>query len=107
MNQNRWHWLPISLVATGVVAVVVGAAANAGLLGWWQALIYAGCAAAASAAILFRRKLSATEIELQALRRRLNDEETRLASQRSQFEELRHAMQEELTQQAARIDKRE
>ena len=107
MNQHRWHWLPIGLVATGVIAVVVGAVVNSPRLGWWQALIYAGCIAAAAAALLFRRKLNATEMELEALRRRLSEEESRLAGERSQFEELRMAMQEELTQEAGRLDKRE
>src|SRR6476661_5995152 len=107
MSQHRWHWLPIGLVATGVVAVVIAAIANARLLGWWQALVYAGCLAAAAATMLFRRKLSATEIELEGLRRQLAEEETRLAGDRSQFEELRLAMQEELTQEAGRLTKRE
>jgi hypothetical protein len=107
MNQHRWHWLPIGLVVAGVAGVVIAAAANVRLLGWWQALIYAGCAAAAAAALLFRRKLSSAEIELEHLRRRLADEQTRLTSERSQFEELRMAMQEEVTQEALRLDKRE
>jgi hypothetical protein len=107
MAHHRWHWLPIALVATGILAVVIGAAANAQVLGWWQFLIYGGCIAAAASVLAFRRKLSATEIELESLRRRLAGEETRLASERSQFEELRLAMQEELTQEAGRLNKRE
>src|SRR5262245_1659164 len=107
MRSHRWHWLAIGLVAAGVIAVAVGAGANASVLGWWQALIYAGCVAAAGAALLFRRKLTATELELHALRRRLAGEEARLASERSQFEELRLAMQEDLMQEAGRLDKRE
>ena len=107
MSDHRWHWLAIGLVATGATAVFIAAIANATVLGWWQALLYAGCAAAAAAALLFRRKLSATEVELEALRRRLAEEENRLAAERSQFEELRLAMQEELTQEAGRLGKRE
>src|SRR5262249_21287158 len=67
----------------------------------------AASAVAVAAALLFRRKLSVAEIELEALRRKLADEETRLAGERSQFEELRQAMQEELTRDASRLDKRE
>src|SRR5262245_19451105 len=107
MSDQRWHWLAIGLVATGVSAVVIAAVAHAAALGWWQLLLYAGCAAALGAAVLFRRKLSATEVELERLRRRLSEEENRLAAERSQFEELRLAMQDELTQEASRIDKRE
>ena len=84
MSEHRWHWLSIGLVLTGVGAVVLATAANASHLGWWQGLIYAGCAATAGAALLFRRKLSAVEIQLEALRHRLAEEETRLDSERSQ-----------------------
>jgi hypothetical protein len=107
MSEHRWHWLSIGLVAAGVVAVCVGAIVNAAHLGWWQAVVYGGCLAIATAAILFRRKLSVVEIQLEALRRRLSDEETRLGAERSQFEELRLSLQEELNQQASRVDKRE
>ncbi len=107
MSEHRWHWLSIGLVLTGVGAVVVATAANASHLSWWQALIYAGCLATAAAALLFRRKLSAVEIELEALRHRLAVEETRLDTERSQFEELRLSMQQELSHEATRLDKRE
>jgi hypothetical protein len=107
MKRYRWHWLPIGLVAAGVAAVLVAAVVNLRMLGWWDAVVFAGCAAAAAAALLFRRKLSQAEIELHALERRLDEDEQRLASQRSEFEELRLAMQQELSQQASRLEKRE
>src|SRR5262245_3821773 len=107
MEQHRWHWIPIGLVIAGVAAVCAAAAVNHAVLGWWQALVYSGCAAAAGAAFFFRRKLGAVEIELEALRRRLADEETRLAGERAQFEELRLTVQSEMEQQASRLDKRE
>jgi hypothetical protein len=107
MQHHRWSWLPIGLVTAGVLAVCSATVANHAQLGWWQALVYAGCALALAATFLFRRKLSATEIELERLRARVADEQNRLASDRSQFEELRLTMQNELAQQAHRIDKRE
>src|SRR4051812_28229593 len=107
MSEHRWHWLSIGLVGAGVVAVCVAAVVNAAQLGWWQALIYGGCLATAAAAILFRRKLSVVEVQLEALRRRLSEEEARLGMERSQFEELRLSLQEELNQEAGRIGKRE
>ena len=107
MSEHRWHWLPIGLVGLGVAAVLVAAVANAGMLGWWQGAIYGGCAAAAVAAILFRRKLSVREVELESLARRMEGEATRLASERSQFEELRQAVQQELEQETGRLGKRE
>jgi hypothetical protein len=74
-------------------------------LGWWQLLVYAGCAAGPR--LLFRRKVSVAEVELERVRRRLADNETRLVSERSQFEELRMTVQQELAQQSGRLDKRE
>jgi hypothetical protein len=107
MEQHRWSWLPIGLVCAGVIAVCAATIANRAQLGWWQALVYAGCAAALAALVLFRRKLTASETEVESLRRRLADDQTRLASERSQFEELRMALQQELGQQSQRLDKRE
>lgn len=107
MESHRFSWLPIGLVGGGVLAVLAATIANHARLGWWQAAIYVGCAAALAAALLFRRKLSVAEVELEGLRRKLADEGTRLASERAQFEELRLAMQSEMTQQATRLDKRE
>ncbi len=107
MSSHRWHWIPICLVMLAVAEVATATAVNAGTLGWWQAPLWMGCFLAAVALYWFRRKLSVTEIELGTLRQRLTGEETRLASDRSQFEELRLAMQEELKQEAIRIGKRE
>ncbi|HZN32384.1 MAG TPA: hypothetical protein VFB80_01145 [Pirellulaceae bacterium] len=104
---HRWHYLPIGLVISGVLAVCAAAAANHAALGWWQALIYAGCAAAAGATLLFRRKLGLVEVELDQFRRRLAAEEDRLNEQRSQLEVLRRTVEDELQSQASRLDKRE
>jgi hypothetical protein len=107
MTGHRWHWIPISLVVGGVVLVCAAAAVNFRALGWWELLIVAGCALAVAAAFWFRHKLSAVEIELEALRQRLADDETRLNTQRSEFEQLRLTIQSELAQEASRLDKRE
>ena len=107
MTGHRWHWLPISLVVGGVVVVCAAAVVNFAALGWWELLIFAGCALAVAAAFWFRHKLSVVEIELEALRQRLADDETRLNTQRSEFEQLRLTIQSELAQEASRLDKRE
>jgi hypothetical protein len=107
MNHHRWQWLPIGLVLAAAASVLTATIANASRLGWWQAVIYAGCLAAITATFLFRRRLSATEVELDSIRHRLEQDENRLSLQRSQFEELRLSMQQELEQAAGRIDKRE
>ena len=102
MTGQRWHWIPFSLVAGGVALVCAAAAANFAALGWWELPILAGCAAALAAAFWFRRKLSAAEVELEAFRKRLADEESRLNTQRSEFEQLRLTIQNELAQEAGR-----
>jgi hypothetical protein len=107
MNEHRWHWLPISLVAGGVALVCAAAAANFAALGWWELPILLGCAAALAAVYWFRRKLSEAELQLEALRKRLADDETRLNTQRSEFEQLRLTIQNELAQESGRLDKRE
>src|SRR5688500_5334522 len=107
MAEHRWHWIPISLVIAGVVAVCAAAAINYAALGWWQALVYVGCAAALAAAFWFRRKLSVAEIELEAIRKRLADDATRLNTERSEFEQLRLTMQNELAQEGRRLDRRD
>src|SRR5687767_9386404 len=106
MSEHRWHWLPISLVGGGVALVCAATIVNYAALGWWQALIYLGCGVALAAAIWFRRKLSATEIELEGVRKHLADEEARLATSRSEFEQLRLTMQNELAQEGRRLDRR-
>ncbi|HEX5103328.1 MAG TPA: hypothetical protein VFV87_05935, partial [Pirellulaceae bacterium] len=107
MAEHRWHWLPISLLTGGVALVCAAAAANFVALGWWELPILTGCAAALAAAWWFRRKLSAAELELEAFRKRLADDENRLNTQRSEFEQLRLTIQSELSQEASRLDRRE
>ena len=74
--HHRWHWLPISLVAAGVLAVWTAAAAHYESLGWWQALIYIGGLVALAGALLFRRELNSTELEVEKLRRAMTGDQT-------------------------------
>src|SRR3954470_7723240 len=103
MNSHRLSWIPIGLVAAAVLAVALATGVNARVLGWWQLLVWTGCGLAVAAVFWFPRKLRDTEIELERLRHRLADEETRLTTERAQFEELQLAVQEELKQEAARL----
>jgi hypothetical protein len=107
MENHRWHWLPIVLVTTGVLAVCVAAASNYAVLGWWEVVIFGGCLVALAAAFWFRRKLNATEIELEALRHRLAADETRLEQERKELEQLRRTALSELESQSHRVEKRE
>ncbi len=107
MPSHRWHLIPLLLVALGAAASVVAAIVTRNQLGWWQVLIYAGSAVALAAVFFFRRQLTEVEQEAEALRRRLADDEMRLASERAQAEELRRTVQQELEQQAQRLARRE
>jgi hypothetical protein len=107
MPSHRWHLIPLLLVALGAAASVLAAIVARNQLGWWQVLIYAGSAVALAAVFFFRRQLTEVEQEAEALRRRLADDETRLASERAQAEELRRTVQQELEQQAQRLARRE
>lgn len=105
--KTRWHWLPISLVAAGVVVIWTAAIANSGALGLWQIAIYMGGLAALGAGFWFRRELSHTEVELDDLRSHLAAENTRLTEERRQLEQLRKEMNEQFHEQGARLDKRQ
>jgi hypothetical protein len=107
MPQHRWHLVPLTLVAAGVLAVFIVAIANRAALGWWQVALYVGCLVAIAAVFWFRRELSRTEIELESLQKRLREEELRLAAGQAQLTELRLSVEQELAQQTHRLDKRE
>ena len=105
--SHRWQPLPILLVTAGVLLVFVAAGCNASALGWWQILIYAGGALALAAAFWFRRELSAAEVELEAQRRQLTTDTTRLGDDRQQLEKLNAAIEKQFAEQGARLDQRE
>jgi hypothetical protein len=107
MPQHRWHPVPIALVTAAALAVWTVAIIERAHLGWWQVPLYLAGAIAVAALFWFRRQLSQAEIELETVRKRLADDEFRLANERAQVEELRRAVEQELQQQAARLDKRE
>jgi hypothetical protein len=107
MERQRWSWLPLGLVSAGVATVSGATFWNQAVLGWWQAALYGGCAVAALAALLFRRTMSAAEVESENLRRQVASDVARLASEQAQFAELRAALQQELDQQAGRLEQRE
>src|SRR5688500_7753661 len=107
MPQHRWHPVPIALVSAAVVAVWTVALVGRAALGRWQAPLRVAGAVALAALPWFRRQLSEAEIRLDVVRKRAADEEFRLANERAQVEELRRAVEQELAQQASRIDRRE
>ena len=107
MSHHRWHPVPIALVSAAALAVWIVAVVERAALGWWQVPLYVAGAIALAALFWFRRQLSEAEIELDVVRKRAADEEFRLANERAQIEELRRAVEQELEQQASRIDRRE
>lgn len=107
MSQHRWHLVPIALVSAAALAVWIVAIVERAALGWWQVPLYFAGVVALAALFWFRRQLSQTEVELEGVRKRLADDEFRLANDRAQVEELRRAVEQELQQQAGRLDRRE
>ena len=107
MSSHRWHPVPIALVSAAALAAWSVAIVHRASLGWWQALLYLGGLVALAAVFWFRRQLSATEVELDTLRRRLEQDELKIANDRAQVEELRRDVEQELQSQAAKIERRE
>jgi len=105
--HHRWHPVPIALVSSGALVVWIVAIVNRTSLGWWQLLLYAAGMIALAAVFWFRRQLSQTEVELETLRKRLDQDELKIANDRAQVEELRRMVEQELQQQAAKIERRE
>lgn len=105
--HHRWHWLPISLVAAGVLAVWVAAACNYVALGWWQVLVYVGGLVALAGTLLFRRELNSTELEVERLRQELSAEDSRLEEDRRTFARLQQEIQRQFDEQGRKLDKRE
>ncbi len=105
--HHRWHWLPISLVAAGVLAMWVTAAVNYAALGWWQVLVYIGGLVALAGTLLFRRELSTAEQEVEKLRHELQDEDSRLEEERKAFSKLQREVERQFEEQGRKLDKRE
>ncbi|MCI0361896.1 MAG: CCDC34 family protein [Planctomycetaceae bacterium] len=105
--SHRWHPIPIALVSAGALAVWCVAIANRASLGWWQVLLYIAGLVSLAAVFWFRRQLSQTEVALETVRRRLEQDELKIASDRAQVEELRRAVEQELAEQAAKVERRE
>jgi hypothetical protein len=105
--STRLNWIPIILVLSGAMAIGTVGAMFWRELGYWEILLGAGLLVAVSAVFWFRRKLTATEIELGALREELRVEETRVDAERRQWEAIKLQATREMEQQSTRIEKRE
>lgn len=104
---SRLNWTPIILVLLGSVAVAVVGVRFWRELGYWELLLGSGLLVALSAVFWFRRKLTATEVELAALRQQLREEEIRLDNERREWEAIKLQATREMEQQSTRIEKRE
>jgi len=105
--HHRWHPVPIVLVSAGALAVWTVAIVHRASLGWWQLVLDAAGLIALAAVFWFRRQLSQTEVELETLRKRLEQDELKIANDRAQVEELRRIVEQDLQQQAAKVERRE
>lgn len=106
-SNIRWYWFPMVFVGVGTALVAVTTLWNASALGWWQVPIYLGCLCAASAMLLLRRERGEAEQALEELRRELREQEQTLARRQEEVAEIRAAMEKELLDEAARLDRRE
>jgi hypothetical protein len=104
---TRLQWTSIGLVVGGVVLCCVDAIVNARTLGWWQVPIYVGAALALAGTYWFRRKLTQQEIELENRRREVEREHARIADEEMRLADARRTIQQELGEQATRLDQRE
>jgi len=104
---TKRQWTSMALVGGGIVLCCLAALVNAGTLGWWQLMIYAGAALAAGGLYWFRRKLTIEETEIELRRRAAEAEHGRIADEEQRLEETRRAVQQELAQQSTRLDQRE
>jgi len=104
---SRLNWTPIILVLCGSIAVAVVGVMFWRELGYWEFLLGGGLLVALTAVFWFRRKLTATEVELAALREQLREEEIRLDNERRQWESIKLQATREMEQQSTRIEKRE
>jgi hypothetical protein len=104
---TRLNWTPIILVLCGAMAIGFVGAMFWRELGYWELLLAGGLAVAVSAVFWFRRKLTATEIDVAQLRERLRQEEQQIEADRRQLEATRQQVSRELELQSTRIEKRE
>lgn len=105
--MQRWHWLPISLVACGVATVWLVTLFHAGSLGASQVLVYLGGAAALGSIYWLRRSFTEAEIELEEQRRLLSTEQESLAENSRRIEAEQKEFNRQIEVQLERLDKRE
>ena len=104
---SRVNWTPIILVLCGSAAIGAVGVMFWRELGYWEFLLVGGLLVAITAVFWFRRKLTATEVELAALRDQLREEEVRIDNERRQWESIKLQATREMEQQSTRIEKRE
>lgn len=107
MSQSRWQWIPVSLVASGVLLVGIAAVVNRTQLGWWGLELFVACALALAALFWFRRRMTAAELEIEQARAALQAGREQLATQREQLDEIRTQVEKQFESEAIRLERRE
>jgi hypothetical protein len=102
---SQWYFM--ALVGLGATLVLVPTLWQASALGGWQLPIYVGCLLAVSALLLLRRERGQVDQALEELRLKLRDQEAAVARRQEELAQIRAAMEKELLEEAARLDRRE
>lgn len=100
MQSIRWQYVPLAFVVAGVALVWVCTFAASPALGMWQIGVVAGGLLALGAVFWLRRRSTAAELEIEAMK-------DALATERRELQTARAAAAEELDKKAQRIDHRE
>lgn len=107
MNPVRWHIIPLICVLLSALLVWTAAFAASADLGGLQWLLYLSGILSLSAVILFRRKLSAAEYELEQQKAELEQQKKSFGQERENFEKIRKAFEQEGERRLLLIQKKE
>ncbi len=106
-HVTKLQYTAMGLVVGGVAACAIATLVNARQLGWWQVLVYLGATAALVGVFWFRRKLTVEEAAIEQRRKLVEAEHGRISEEEQRLVEMRRTIQQEMGEQATRLDHRE
>lgn len=106
-SATRWQAFPALLVMAGVIGVWTCAVVARNELGPWQWGLWLGGAAALVGALWFRKELTQSELDLEALHAKIEQRERAAIEQEAAWEATRKVVESQLVQQAKQLETRE